>query len=142
MLFSETSLEINIKSMIYYCKYSLNKTSSSEHNSNPPNYQYKTPVSNHFIDISINNNLFPLSPNLTSLLNSTETKYTDLAIGNNNNLEYESSLSSMSASIGSTTTVSLEMNENELKYRINLLLSRKTKNKKSLFPIFFDTTVI
>jgi hypothetical protein len=152
-MFNESSLDLNLKSLIYYCKYFLNK----EIESTPPintnisstkQQEHQIPL-NQLIDLTINDNLLPLSQNLTALIESNELKYPNNAtysqssqsivppesassFTSTNNLNSESSLSSLSL----TSLNTMDTNE-----RINVLLSKK-QNKKSLFPIFVDTTVI
>ena len=160
MIFNESSLDLNLKSLIYYCKYILNKDKETESTILLSiKQQDQQNLLNQLIDLTINDSLFPLSQNLTSLIESNELKYptscstylssqsiippasASSSTFSSNNLNSESSLSSLSSD-GAVSIASLNsMDANELKDRINMLLNKK-QNKKSLFPIFVDTTVI
>jgi len=120
LVFDENSVEQSLKSLVYFCKYSLQR----------PN-----PKPNSFYDMELTDLLFPLSQKLVEKL-ATLDEYRNKA--NTSTQSKYSNVDRLSPSkyFDNKTSSSSLQKSSDLKSSSSKSQSR---SKASLFPIFFDT---
>jgi hypothetical protein len=126
LIFSESTIEQSIKSMVYFCKYFLSRDGGGG----------TALKSCQFFDMELTVDLYPLTEKMTSMIESVEEGNGTLL----NKLQTIDELYTDYYNIEYCLARAQKLNSNANYASLVPPKELKARHKKSFFPIFYDTT--